>query len=730
MNNVKVSIIVPIYNVEKYVKQCLDSLVNQTLQDIEIICINDDTPDTSFEIAKKYAVSDPRIVLLELAENSGQGIARNKGIEIASGQYVMFCDPDDYFEPEACAKAYTEISKNKNDIVFYNYLCDEGIHSRINKKRKNFIHSLENNQHILLGSGIIPFLGGVSWSQIYSRNFLLNNQIKFSSHRFAEDLQFVVMCYTANADAGFLNEALYHYRVKLQHSVVDYSKIFDQCIATASNALQLIEKSLYADALKVNFLKYIIARDLYFFKSFSKNNPASSAENFCHLRRHFKNLKNKKITGLPEKTALDYNCVVNSQSLTEFKYRRTIEKIFSKVPHFFRNALLCLKFKCFLEKFVHKEQSFKHIIYNISGIKISIKRSDSKVLHDFPNHIPDARTILVIEPNSVHYECLPGLYSYIKALGYNCEIMTIAPAAASDALVRQEKVKIWNTYRNDFLHFMKYGDFSRYHCLFFNSKRIYWMKNGINDDGTDIEPLMTCIPGKYPTIFMQHHLEYANKSCDHEVCLANPGNMSQWQKKEVNVHDFGNVNITPKNKDTTIFITVGELSIKRKNHSLLIDAVKDLHNSGIRNFKIIVIGKGKVCNIPRELHRYFLFLGRCSYSILYSALEEADFFLPLLDPQIPEHSRYMKYCTSGSFQLIYGFAKPCLLHKTFADIYKFYEKDSLIYEDNKFLAKSMKQAIDLPAYKYDLMQDSLTKTAHKIYESSKYNLSTILNEKL
>ena len=104
----KISIIIPVYNVENYIKQALDSVVNQTFKDIEIICINDCTPDKSFEIVKEYAKNDDRFVLIEQETNQGQGVARNIGIEKASGEYIMFLDPDDWFALNACELTYNQ----------------------------------------------------------------------------------------------------------------------------------------------------------------------------------------------------------------------------------------------------------------------------------------------------------------------------------------------------------------------------------------------------------------------------------------------------------------------------------------------------------------------------------------------------------------------------------------------------------------------------------------------
>ena len=90
----KVSVIIPVYNVEKYLKQCLDSVVNQTLKDIEIICVNDGSTDNSLEILEEYAQKDNRIIIIS-QENQGQSVARNIALEKATGEYVGFVDSDD-----------------------------------------------------------------------------------------------------------------------------------------------------------------------------------------------------------------------------------------------------------------------------------------------------------------------------------------------------------------------------------------------------------------------------------------------------------------------------------------------------------------------------------------------------------------------------------------------------------------------------------------------------------
>lgn len=112
----KVSIIVPVYNVEKYLKRCLDSLVNQTLKDIEIICVNDGSTDGSLAILDEYVRNDDRIVVIN-QENSGQSVARNRGIDVAKGEYLGFVDSDDWVSEDYFEKLYNSAIQNNAEIA-------------------------------------------------------------------------------------------------------------------------------------------------------------------------------------------------------------------------------------------------------------------------------------------------------------------------------------------------------------------------------------------------------------------------------------------------------------------------------------------------------------------------------------------------------------------------------------------------------------------------------------
>jgi len=113
----KVSVVVPIYNVEPYLRRCLDSLVNQTLKDIEIICINDCSPDNSLAILKEYAGKDERMKIIDFGKNQGVSIARNAGMEMAKGEYTGFVDPDDYVDLDFYEKLYLKAKEKESDIT-------------------------------------------------------------------------------------------------------------------------------------------------------------------------------------------------------------------------------------------------------------------------------------------------------------------------------------------------------------------------------------------------------------------------------------------------------------------------------------------------------------------------------------------------------------------------------------------------------------------------------------
>ena len=173
----KVSILVPIYNVELYLRECLESLVNQTLKDIEIICINDGSTDSSIQIIQEFSLKDKRIKVIN-KENSGYGASMNIGLEAANGEYIGIVEPDDFADLKMFKSLYDIAVKNDADVVksdFYYYLTAEDQArkaGKISKQNCGKVFNINDNPLILK---IMPSI----WSAIYKKEFLTASNIRF-----------------------------------------------------------------------------------------------------------------------------------------------------------------------------------------------------------------------------------------------------------------------------------------------------------------------------------------------------------------------------------------------------------------------------------------------------------------------------------------------------------------------------------------------------------------------
>ena len=213
MSNIKVSIIIPVYNVEQYIKQCLDSVINQTLKDIEIICIDDKSTDNSLQILKEYKQKDSRIVLIEHNNNLGVSASRNDAINIAKGEYIIFLDSDDFLELNYCEILFN-IAKQNNLKLVYNtnvkYYISE------NKIKKRSHANLPNNKLLYIDSKNINKLYWSACQIMVKRDILKSEHITFPLIQIAEDLYFNKILYsyiyTNNEPLATTNKTTYYYR--------------------------------------------------------------------------------------------------------------------------------------------------------------------------------------------------------------------------------------------------------------------------------------------------------------------------------------------------------------------------------------------------------------------------------------------------------------------------------------------------------------------------------------
>lgn len=207
----KVSVLVPICNVEKYLAQCLDSLVNQTLQEIEIICINDGSTDNSLSIIKEFAAKDNRIVIID-KPNSGYGDSMNRGLAIAKGEYIGIVESDDFADVDMFEQLYRFAQLGNIDIVrsnYYEYWDDKGdaLFFEADITRYDKMISLSEEPTLLL---IPPAI----WSAIYRKDFLIKNEIRFLPTPGAsyQDTSFFIKTLCKAQKIVYTKDKFLHYR--------------------------------------------------------------------------------------------------------------------------------------------------------------------------------------------------------------------------------------------------------------------------------------------------------------------------------------------------------------------------------------------------------------------------------------------------------------------------------------------------------------------------------------
>lgn len=202
----KISVIVPVYNVEQYLVKCLDSIVNQTFQDIEIICINDGSTDNSGKILEEYAQKDERFKIIN-QENKGLSVARNEGLLCATGEYISFIDGDDFIHSRFIEVLYQVIIQNECDIAgcdFRKVYRDEKPSFR-NSKPKKYVSPL----NVLLNKK--NFIHFNVWNKLYKRDAI--KDVSFVENLYFEDWVFNLCVFAQNSSFVWVKDKMYGYRI-------------------------------------------------------------------------------------------------------------------------------------------------------------------------------------------------------------------------------------------------------------------------------------------------------------------------------------------------------------------------------------------------------------------------------------------------------------------------------------------------------------------------------------
>lgn len=267
MENPVVSVIVPVYNVEQYLPQCLDSIVNQTLKNIEIICVNDSSTDNSLNILNHYAEKDPRIKVVT-QPNGGAGAARNRGLSLAAGKYLSFLDSDDFFEPDMLELAYNKAVCDKADFVVFQsdqYYTDRKEFVSVPwTLREKEIPPYTPFNHRQMTDNIFKVFVGWAWDKLYDREFVEKNHLRFQEQRTSNDMLFVFSGIAVAKRISVVKKILAHQRRDAKDSLSKTRENSWHCFYDALSALRdrLKSEGLY-DELEKDYINYALHFSLW-----------------------------------------------------------------------------------------------------------------------------------------------------------------------------------------------------------------------------------------------------------------------------------------------------------------------------------------------------------------------------------------------------------------------------------------------------------------------------------
>lgn len=217
--SIDVSVVVPVYNTERYLPQCIESLINQTLKNVEFIFVDDGSTDHSVEIIEEYRRKDDRIQLIR-QQNQYAGVARNNGMKHAKGKYIIFLDSDDFFDKNMLRDAYHCAEKNQTEIVLFNYRT-------YSDTSKSYTNKLTTKQHFPkgvfsgedLGENLYTLCNAAPWNKLFLRAFVDSHHLQFQPLKKCNDTYFVYMALALAERMIHINKCYINYRVGNQSSL-------------------------------------------------------------------------------------------------------------------------------------------------------------------------------------------------------------------------------------------------------------------------------------------------------------------------------------------------------------------------------------------------------------------------------------------------------------------------------------------------------------------------------
>lgn len=282
--NPLISVIIPVYNVEKYLKQCVTSVLDQDFLDFEIVLVNDGSTDSSSQICDEFSTSDPRITVIN-KENEGVGLARNSGVKVAAGKYIYFLDSDDFVGPNFFDILILQTNRNSDIIQFgFNRITKFGKYVNTSIPTSMEIKSLSKEKEKLaniLDSGC----GLAVWDKLIKRELLMENNISFDKKKRGQDFTFIITLYQYTETIVVLDKALVNYRIIMGTGTKFDTKLIQNHLENFSSLKTLLNDN------SLNSEKYLNKMfSVWFFKVIPMNIAADEARSSKEKIDSLKNL--------------------------------------------------------------------------------------------------------------------------------------------------------------------------------------------------------------------------------------------------------------------------------------------------------------------------------------------------------------------------------------------------------------------------------------------------------